>query len=147
MEIRNALDASSLLFIDTWGWCAVSNSRESKHGEVKQIMESLLESGDHLITTNFVLDEAYSLVRFRVHHQASVELHDEIERLAAGRLLKVIHITRDLEQAAWRIFEHYSDKDFSFTDCTSFVVMELLGLTHALTDDYHFEQMGFMRKP
>ena len=140
-------DTSSLLFVDTWGWCAISNSEEAWHQQAKQIIESLLESGSHLITTNFVLDETYTLVRFRVNHQASVELHQKIERLSSGRLLKVIQISQELEQAEWRIFERYSDKDFSFTDCTSFAVMQLLKTRQALTDDHHFEQMGFVRKP
>jgi len=30
-------------------------------------------------------------------------------------------------------------------DCTSFVVMQQLALTEALTTDHHFEQAGFIR--
>jgi predicted nucleic acid-binding protein len=67
--------------------------------------------------------------------------------LKTGKLLKVIHITPEIGQAAWRIFERYSDKDFSFTDCTSFIVMPLLEITQVLTDDHHFEQMGFQILP
>jgi predicted nucleic acid-binding protein len=147
VEGTGLTDTSSLVFVDTWGWWAISNSREAWHQRVKQTMEFLLESGNQLITTNFVLDETYTLVRFRVNHQASVELHQRIEQFIAGQLLKVIHILPELEQAAWRIFERYSDKDFSFTDCTSFAVMQLLKTRQVLTDDHHFEQMGFVRKP
>jgi len=147
MQGKSSANTSLLLFVDTWGWCAVSNPKEAWHQQVTQIMQTLIESGDHLITTNFVLDETYSLVRFRVHHQASLELHQRIERLIAGRLLRVVHVTQELEQTAWRIFERYSDKYFSFTDCTSFVVMQSLGIAQALTDDHHFEQMGFVIKP
>ena len=46
-----------------------------------------------------------------------------------GKLLKVIEITPELEQAAWRDVEGYSDKDFSFTDCISCVVLQLFELT------------------
>ena len=35
------------------------------------------------------------------------------------------------------------DKEWSLTDCISFVVMEERGLTGALTSDHHFEQAGF----
>lgn len=147
MEENASEDIPSLLFVDTWGWCTITNPREIQYQQVKQTMEVLLESASHLVTTNFVLDETYTLVRFRVHHQASVELHQRVGQLAAGKLLKVIHITPELEQTAWRIFQRYSDKDFSFTDCTSFIVMQLLELTQALTDDHHFEQMGFRILP
>jgi len=147
MEVKAPADNPSLLFVDTWGWCAIANPRETLHQQVKQTMDVLLESGSHLVTTNFILDETYTLIRFRIHHQASLELYQRIEYLAAEMLLKVIHITPELEQAAWRIFQRYSDKDFSFTDCTSFTVMQLLEITQALTNDHHFEQMGFRILP
>lgn len=41
----------------------------------------------------------------------------------------------------------YRDKDFSLTDCTSFVVMRELRLTQAITTDRHFHQMGFQMLP
>lgn len=43
-------------------------------------------------------------------------------------------------RSAWVIFERYADKDWSFTDCTSFVVMERLGITQAFAFDRHFKQ-------
>ena len=36
------------------------------------------------------------------------------------------------------------DKEWSLTDCISFVVMEDEGLREALTGDRHFEQAGFV---
>jgi len=41
----------------------------------------------------------------------------------------------------------YRDKAFSFTDCTSFAVMQELRLTRALSTDRHFRQMGFQMVP
>ena len=41
----------------------------------------------------------------------------------------------------------YADKDFSFTDCTSFAVMRELRLQKALTLDHHFAQMSFVAIP
>ena len=38
-------------------------------------------------------------------------------------------------------------KDFSYTDCTSFVVMKQLDMTIAFTFDRHFDQFGFTRLP
>ena len=45
------------------------------------------------------------------------------------------------------MFFQYQDKAFSFIDCTSFVVMREARLTHALTTDVHFRQMGLRTLP
>lgn len=45
---------------------------------------------------------------------------------------------------AWEVFQQYKDKEWSFTDCTSKVVMERLGITHAFAFDTHFEQFGMI---
>ena len=42
------------------------------------------------------------------------------------------------------LFSQRQDKEWSLTDCISFVVMMEEGLTDALTADRHFEQAGFV---
>ncbi len=61
--------------------------------------------------------------------------------------LKIVHITPEMDQAAWDMLEHYSDKTWSLVDASSFVVMRQLAITEALTTDHHFEQAGFKRLP
>jgi len=56
------------------------------------------------------------------------------------------HLRIRFEKARGLFFQ-YSDKDFSFTDCTSFAVMREMRLTRALTTDRHFRQMGFQVVP
>lgn len=41
------------------------------------------------------------------------------------------------------LYRQRADKDWSLTDCISFVVMRQYGLADALTCDHHFEQAGF----
>jgi predicted nucleic acid-binding protein len=45
----------------------------------------------------------------------------------------------------WQMFKRYTDKAFSFTDCTSFVVMRHHGIWEAFTNDHNFEQVGYQR--
>ncbi len=40
-------------------------------------------------------------------------------------------------------YESRPDKDWSLTDCTSFIVMNEFNISNALTGDHHFEQAGF----
>jgi hypothetical protein len=41
----------------------------------------------------------------------------------------------------------YSDKDWSYTDCSCLAVMRRLGIEQALTTDHHFRQMGITVVP
>jgi len=41
------------------------------------------------------------------------------------------------------LFANRPDKDWSLTDCISFVVMEEQGIGEAFTTDHHFQQAGF----
>ena len=63
--------------------------------------------------------------------------------VAASRRVRHESIDRDRAERARAIFFRYRDKDFSFTDCTSFAIMRELRLRAALTTDRHFRQAGF----
>ena len=51
--------------------------------------------------------------------------------------------TVELFDAGVALYHSRTDKDWSLTDCISFVVMSQHGITGALTGDHHFEQAGF----
>ena len=61
-------------------------------------------------------------------------------------LIQVVWVDKLIEELAWRKFLQYDDKDVSMVDCTSFVVMEQLGVSTAFTFDRHFLQVGFQTR-
>ena len=61
--------------------------------------------------------------------------------------MRTLQVTRMIEDNAWRILKKYGDKDFSFTDCTSFALMEQEAISTAFTFDKHFSQYGFQMVP
>lgn len=128
------------IFADANGWIALNSRRDQFHPAALETNRALLRQGHRYVTTNFVLDETYTGLATRVSHFAAVDFGERIRRSQA---IQIIHIDPDLEEETWNLFKQYSDKAFSFTDCTSFVVMRQLGLTEAFTNDHHFEQMGF----
>ena len=56
----------------------------------------------------------------------------------------LVRVTEADEAAALALIARYRDKDFSLTDATSFVVMDRLGLRHALSFDSDFRQYGLI---
>ncbi|MCJ7747686.1 MAG: hypothetical protein MUP27_08075, partial [Desulfobacterales bacterium] len=60
--------------------------------------------------------------------------------LKKSGFIEMVTVTPYIEDAAFTIFKGYIDKDFSFTDCTSFSIMRSLKLKSAFAFDKHFEQ-------
>ena len=56
---------------------------------------------------------------------------------------RLVAPSRVLLARAVRLYASRRDKEWSLTDCTSFLIMRDLGLKDALTGDRHFEQAGF----
>jgi predicted nucleic acid-binding protein len=65
------------------------------------------------------------------------------ERIRQDARIDVVPHSGELSLAAFRLFTDRTDKDWSLTDCLSFVVMGRRGIMEALTADHHFEQAGF----
>ena len=132
------------LFVDTAGWVACADSADPDHARSCAARDAALEAGQIFITTDFVVDETLTLVRFRLGLDAAEAWWQQIDRSARLRWERV---DSSRFEKARGLFIQYSDKDFSFTDCTSFAVMREMRLTRALTTDRHFRQMGFQVVP
>ncbi len=128
-------------FIDTNAFLALKDSNDEHHKKAKKIAQYLLEQTRKAgITTDYILDETYTILRKRVGHKLAVEFGEEIRQ---GSGLKIIYLDKNLLDKSWHVFKTYKDKDFSFTDCTSFAVMRHYKITQAFTFDKHFKQAGF----
>lgn len=135
---------SYAVLVDTSAFFALQNAGNvHEHRLVKTAAEQLEADSALLVTTDYILDETYSLLRLVLGHKVAVAFGREIQR---GQI-QIVQIDPTIQQAAWRIFERYGDKDFSFTDCTSFVVMERGRIPLAFTLDRHFQQYGLKTLP
>jgi predicted nucleic acid-binding protein len=134
----------NLLFVDTAGWMACADAADPAHDRCCTARDNALEAGQSLVTTDFVVDETLTLIRLRLGLNAARSWWDQLDR---STRLRWERIDTDRFEKARELFFQYRDKDFSFTDCTSFVVMREVRLTQALTTDAHFRQMGFELRP
>lgn len=132
------------LFVDTAGWVACADAADPAHRQSAAARDHWLKDGGILISTDYVADETLTLLRLRLGIDAAEAWWRQVD--GSSRLLwEPIDLAR--ADKARGLFFRYRDKDFSFTDCTSFVVMRELKLREALTTDHHFEQAGFVAKP
>ena len=128
------------LFVDTAGWVACADGADPAHARAGAARDGALEAGRMLVTTDFVVDETLTLIRFRLGLAAADAWWQQLDASARVRWERVE--TQRFEKAR-ALFFQYRDKRFSFTDCTSFVIMRELRLRQALTTDRHFGQAGF----
>ena len=136
------------ILVDTWAWCALINKRDSGHKAAQRANKDLVSRGYLYVTSNFILDESYTLIRSRIGYRAAVEFGKKIKKLVELGTVKVSRITKEVEDLAWNLFVKYDDmEDLSFTDCTSFALMKELNLKEVFTDDNHFEHVRFTKRP
>ncbi len=128
------------LFVDTSAWFALYYRRDQAHRQAARFWGELRRRPARLTTSDYILDETVTLVRARGGHSAARSLGDYLLKSEVVDLAEVSSLVRD---QAWDLFVRHDDKDFSFTDCTSFVIMQTLGLTDAFAFDEHFAQLGF----
>lgn len=122
--------------VDTSAWYALFDKDDSEHERAKHFHQA---NQSPFLTTDYIVDETLTLVRIRLGHRRAVEIG---KHFWGQDLAQVIAVTSEDRAAAWKIFQRYEDKIFSFTDCTTFAVMERLGVTTAFTFDGHFRQYG-----
>jgi len=125
-----------VIFIDTGPLYALTIPGDAHHESATAWYQT---NTSRLVTTDFVLYETVTLLRRRRQYDLAVEVGD---RLFANQLADIEWVTRDDIHASWKIFRDYNDKEWSFTDCTSRIVMERLGVTEAFSFDEHFRQFG-----
>ncbi|HEX3150004.1 MAG TPA: PIN domain-containing protein [Gemmataceae bacterium] len=125
------------LFADTSFYVAIFNPRDELHAQAKTI------AGAHqgrVVTTEFVLLEAGNFFSRGVNRSVFKSM---IESLRATEDIEIIPASAELFGEGFDVFKSRPDKEWSLTDCTSFVILRKRGIIEALTADHHFEQAGF----
>jgi predicted nucleic acid-binding protein len=135
------------IFVDTSAWDALADKKDKDHTNALRFRDMIIGKYK-LLTSDYILDELYTLLLMNVGFLPTVNYKEKLDILIAEHVLDVIWIDHDLAKRGWNVFEQYnSDKLWSFTDCTSFVVMKEFGITEVFAFDHHFEQMGFTLLP
>jgi predicted nucleic acid-binding protein len=124
------------IFVDTGAWYALLDESDANHHAAVKFNESLVHP---MVTSNYIADEVITLARKRLGYKVAVEIG---EKLWNESIANLIRVTPNDEKKAWEIFVKYSDKTFSFTDCTSFALMYRVGITEVFAFDDHFTQYG-----
>ncbi|NSW84648.1 MAG: type II toxin-antitoxin system VapC family toxin [Syntrophothermus sp.] len=129
------------VFIDTAGWLALINRKDQLHAQAVDVYRSLGKVSR--ITTDAILVETCNALSKPSFRHLAVALIEKVREAEQLRVLRVAHVTKYLLEQAWELFRERPDKEWSLTDCISFIVMRRHRCSRAFTSDRHFEQAGF----
>lgn len=140
-----------MIFLDTGFLYALIDADDAHHARVREVLEQ--ERGRRLfesvLTSNHVLAETLTLLRKRGKQDARARHARAVEvgrQLYAGSFGRIHQVTAEEERAAFDYFSKHADQTYSFVDCTSFVVMERLGIAEAWAIDRDFTHR-FVARP
>lgn len=124
------------VLVDTSALYALHARDDVHHTAAVAAMQSLRRERAEPLLTNMIVAESHALLLARAGHAVA-------RRWLLQHTWPVERVTEGDEAGAQDIIRTYADKTFSYTDATSFAVMERLGIRQVFAFDRHFQQYGF----
>ena len=128
------------VYMDSSGFLALWDANDSYHSAACRLQQQLAKKRRRFLTSDYVLDETTTLLLVRHSHEAAA---DFLRAVLSSQAIKVEWVGTDRFRRAADFFQQHTDKQWSFTDCVSFIVMRELSIRDAFTTDQHFKQAGF----
>ena len=126
------------VFADTFFFLAILNPTDGSHRRSVELSRSLVA---RRVTTAWVLTEVADAMAQPANRAVFLEFLIALERNPA---VSIVPASDTLYRHGLEFYRSRHDKDWSLTDCISFVVMQEQGIAEALTGDHHFKQAGFV---
>ena len=125
------------VFADTYFFIALFNAKDGVHQTAVDFSE---QQAAPLVTTAWVLTEFADGIARSSKRESFAQLMADLENDPNST---VVPLSQELFSRGVNLYNSRPDKEWSLTDCISFVVMDEQGIREALTGDHHFEQAGF----
>jgi len=130
-----------MIFVDTSAWFALLYEKAAGRPEATSTFAEI-ESGRYgaPVTTDYVLDESFTLLRHRAGLAPVARLSTLLRESPS---IRRVRIGEAVFEEGLRLMLSRPDKKWSFTDCTSFVTMRETRIARAFTWDHNFAEAGF----
>src|SRR5208283_2284335 len=129
------------VFVDTSALVALFDRKDANHQQAKAVLGKIKTDRTRMLITDYIFDECITTVLSVAGHQTAVAVG---EFIMSSKIIEMIWLDMAAKLKAWDFFKKHSDKIFSFTDCTSFVLMKELRVDKYFSFDSDFKQAGFV---
>jgi predicted nucleic acid-binding protein len=126
-----------MIFLDTSAIYAWADTADANHSKAVELQQMILDSGEELLTHNYVLLESVALLQARLSIAAAVKLTKD------ASLFVIEWVDEDLHAAGMRELEQSKKRRMSLVDHISFLVMRRHRISTAFSFDRDFISAGF----
>lgn len=126
------------IFADTFYFIALLSPDDKDHQRAVDFSDGFV---GQMVTTDWIITELADGMAKPASRQRFIQF---LDMLRHDPDIHIVSLDRELQEAGLELYRRRPDKDWSLTDCISFVVMQREGLTEALTGDHDFAQAGFI---
>ena len=124
-------------FVDTGIFYAFLDKSDKFHEDATILFRKARKEHWVLVTSNFILAESHALILSKLGRDIARKWLFSVQRI-----ISIQRVREEDEERAKEIIRTYTDKDFSYTDASSFAMMERFNLTTVWAVDKDFVQYG-----
>lgn len=129
--------------MDTWAWLVLANCKEPAFEKVKAFYHSEKQAGVQIITSDYILDEVITFLFVKSPASKALEYLKQLFASIEAGFIRLERIGPDRFEKTWKMRIKYKDHPkISFTDFSSFIVMQESSTHRVLTHDHHFEEVN-----
>ena len=136
-----------MIFVDTGGWIALLKRDDVLHQVARTHYGQLIARRERLLTTNYVVDETATRLRYDAGLRAALAFRDALKEAIAGRQLRLAWIDARSEAEGWELLAQHDGVELSLTDATSAAVARRAKVRQVFGFDRHFRALGFDIQP
>jgi predicted nucleic acid-binding protein len=136
-----------VVYVDTGALIALIWRRDRAHERASAHLGQLREQDDALLTSNLVLAETATRLRYDAGLRSALAFRTLIEEAVAGGFLSVRYADAELDARAWELMERYDDRALSFADCAGAVTAREGRAAAVFGFDADFSALGFALEP
>lgn len=137
----------TLVLVDTGAWIALLSRDDQYATAATEHYRHLRAAGARLVTTNYVVDETATRLRYGAGLAAALAFKNMLDSAVEAKFLRVLSVDETIERAAWRVLERYADATLSLTDATSIAVAQKARVGEVFSFDRDFEAAGLLVQP
>lgn len=116
---------------------ALLDKNDQHHANAAAFLRTNLKATYYIAEPIFA--ETMTLIKARLGAQAAVALGD---RTKTSSQFVLVPFTDEDRYNTWTIFSSYTDKEWSYFDCSVLAIARRLGIRYVFAFDHHFDQMA-----